>query len=601
MANSGAVPMLADELGRILGFDASEMASYVASMSSAEAKAYLIDLLGDMQAALIDDLVDKLWGPPKQSSSKASKAQSMSYMGGFTGHASGKSNKNKKGKGKRPQQSASPVAADSFLHVNAAGFQAYKKADLDGEVLQATVTKPEPKAPPTVARSSVYAPSPSSAATGGDTASSADDFGSKSTKGGKGKPSYISVYSKEGQGQLSQLMPGRQICGCNCTKHALINNCVECGRIVCTQEGVGPCMTCGALVCSQEQQQLLNRGSKKSEQLMKKIQKDIEAGLAIALERKNKLLHFQNTSAKRMQVIDDESDYFSHDSNKWLSEKERAKVKQKEQQLRDQKERAKRSNVIQIDLLGRTITDHDASKDLPDIYSHDLHQDEMDNEHAAARDAIAREQAAKAISENPYLDPSRPRPAFIPSAPGDETFVERTKGSPQASTTKLTRLQDTELSLMQDLGLCLSMHQPWASLLVHGIKQHEGRSWYSPHRGRLWIAATAKPVDLDTVKELEDFYKSYHGEDINFPKEYPSSCLLGSVDVSNVAGQEEYLSQFPDGESSSPYVFVCENPQVLEVYFPIKGQHKIWKLDKDTHAAAKSGVRPVDPGNVRKT
>ena len=44
-------------------------------------------------------------------------------------------------------------------------------------------------------------------------------------------------------------------------------------------------------------------------------------------------------------------------------------------------------------------------------------------------------------------------------------------------------------------GKCMSMHQPWASLLVYGIKMHEGRVWYSPHRGRLWIAAAAKVWD----------------------------------------------------------------------------------------------------------
>lgn len=51
------------------------------------------------------------------------------------------------------------------------------------------------------------------------------------------------------------------------------------------------------------------------------------------------------------------------------------------------------------------------------------------------------------------------------------------------------------------------MHQPWASLLVAGIKKHEGRNWYSSHRGRLWIAATAKPVDLEDVQRMEQFYK----------------------------------------------------------------------------------------------
>lgn len=30
---------------------------------------------------------------------------------------------------------------------------------------------------------------------------------------------------------------------------------------------------------------------------------------------------------------------------------------------------------------------------------------------------------------------------------------------------------------------CLTMHQPWASLLVYGIKRIEGRSWPAPIRG----------------------------------------------------------------------------------------------------------------------
>ena len=38
------------------------------------------------------------------------------------------------------------------------------------------------------------------------------------------------------------------------------------------------------------------------------------------------------------------------------------------------------------------------------------------------------------------------------------------------------------------------------------------------------------------------------------------------------------LFQYPDGESSSPYVFICENPQELIIKFPIKGKHKICKL-----------------------
>lgn len=36
---------------------------------------------------------------------------------------------------------------------------------------------------------------------------------------------------------------------------------------------------------------------------------------------------------------------------------------------------------------------------------------------------------------------------------------------------KKLRVQDKEFIEMADEGMCLSMHQPWASLLVTGIKE----------------------------------------------------------------------------------------------------------------------------------
>jgi hypothetical protein len=35
----------------------------------------------------------------------------------------------------------------------------------------------------------------------------------------------------------------------------------------------------------------------------------------------------------------------------------------------------------------------------------------------------------------------------------------------------ITRIQDKELLEMSDDGWCMSMHQPWATLLVNGVKR----------------------------------------------------------------------------------------------------------------------------------
>ncbi|XP_037295324.1 activating signal cointegrator 1-like [Manduca sexta] len=71
-----------------------------------------------------------------------------------------------------------------------------------------------------------------------------------------------------------------------------------------------------------------------------------------------------------------------------------------------------------------------------------------------------------------------------------------------------------------------------------------------------------------------------------FPSFYPTGCLLGCVNVDDCLSQEEYEKRYPDGESDSPYVFICSNPVSLRLRFPIKGQHKIYQLDKTIHQAA---------------
>ena len=57
-----------------------------------------------------------------------------------------------------------------------------------------------------------------------------------------------------------------------------------------------------------------------------------------------------------------------------------------------------------------------------------------------------------------------------------------------------------------DNNLCLSLHQPWASLLVQGIKTSEGRMWSTDHRGKLWIhAASKQPDEMGLFIDVDKF------------------------------------------------------------------------------------------------
>ncbi|XP_020093363.1 uncharacterized protein LOC109713625 isoform X1 [Ananas comosus] len=149
---------------------------------------------------------------------------------------------------------------------------------------------------------------------------------------------------------------------------------------------------------------------------------------------------------------------------------------------------------------------------------------------------------------------------------------------------------------------CLTMHQPWASLLVYGIKRVEGRSWPSPITGRLWIHAASKVPDADTIKAMEDFYREIYAvngiTDIKFPEHYPTSRLLGCVEVVGCVKCEELVSweAVPESvrlEGLTDFCWLCENPQRLLVPFAMRGYQGVYNLEKRIYDAADRGLRPV--------
>jgi activating signal cointegrator 1 len=137
---------------------------------------------------------------------------------------------------------------------------------------------------------------------------------------------------------------------------------------------------------------------------------------------------------------------------------------------------------------------------------------------------------------------------------------------------------------------CLSMWQPWGSLLVHGIKRAEGRSWYSDIRGLLWIASGSRKPRADEIESVQYEYISRYGiSDEDFPVEYPCSVLLGCVNVDNILSNSEYREFFGDEaeDNQSAFIFVCSNPRILPFPIPISGEHKLWNLPHDVLRQAK--------------
>lgn len=290
-------------------------------------------------------------------------------------------------------------------------------------------------------------------------------------QGAKKKTKFVSLYTNDGKVIGDTIMlKGRRLCNCQASQHKLINNCLSCGRIVCEQEGSGPCLFCGEIVCTNEEQQVLKTTGKKSENLLKSL-KEKGGGEALkkALEQRDRLLEYDRNSEKRTTVIDDELDYFEENSV-WHSDEQRATFERMKQEMHDRKHASRINRKIKVDFAGREIDD--------DITLSAEYEREVVKEVAAVNakaDAASnwsnRKHSDKGYDNTADTDPNMEgiRPMYRASA--EEKARNKGPVTNDGLERIYNRVQDKELMEMQDMRQCLSMHQPWASLLVAGIKK----------------------------------------------------------------------------------------------------------------------------------
>ncbi|XP_066154680.1 activating signal cointegrator 1 [Euwallacea fornicatus] len=362
----------------------------------------------------------------------------------------------------------------------------------------------------------------------------------KNQSGNQGKKVKAKFKNIKDFQEKKKAKEGRRACDCMGQEHEFMNNCLECGRIHCFQEGPGPCLYCG--------NEVNIRGEIQSSSNAKPLIKP-----------------------KLNKVFDDDNDYFKINSKK--------------------SEGSKQKMVVALDFASRKVIESTRGdlqlkqmlledsiqhlKKVEEIYKNIQRQSQrslpkQDKDHDELVDLLIQMRHKKPLESEDLGEEDSEMPINM-----------------------CNKIVDEQMMTQMDQGLCLSMHQPYASLLVAGVKKHEGRVWPTTHRGRLWIAAAAKQPEDEEITALEDFYKDFYKDPtLKFPKDYPTSCLLGCVTVEDCLDEEAYQKKFGGkGESGSPYVLICSNPIILPIFYPISGKHKIYPLDRDVHTCAKIALQ----------
>eukprot|EP01083_Nonionella_stella_P076310 207886_1 len=425
---------------------------------------------------------------------------------------------------------------------------------------------------------------------------------SRNARGGKSEMKVDKRLQSNRDRKLAR-PPGREDCPCQGTVHKAITNCLECGNIVCEAQQLGPCFFCFAMVSKRGTIPAKdgNLDAQNSPNNLKSLEK--------ARAHRDKLIGFARDQAQRTLVIDDQEDFYEEAyTNIWLGEEARSEalIKAQEEETKMNESRTSKPIRMEVDIESQTVR----SAPNESIQSTPSKKSEKSSKPVSTRLPDPSKQFGNACLEGKAAEvyeslmaslpnrkkgraPTVPDPSERRLQDDDlfgsfEDFVEdgeppsTSSATPSTSQPAMVPEVESIYTDSTDRGVCLSMHQPWASLLVNGIKQVEGRSWATKHRGRLWIASTIRKPDPALIDEVERQYISQYGlprELIPFPRGYPSGALLGCVDLDDCLDQESYQKRSESNEENeSNHVFICSHPRVLLLPPKIKGDHKLWSI-----------------------
>lgn len=103
----------------------------------------------------------------------------------------------------------------------------------------------------------------------------------------------------------------------------------------------------------------------------------------------------------------------------------------------------------------------------------------------------------------------------------------------------------------------LSIRQPFAHLILIGVKRIENRKWPTLYRGPLAIHAGARWHERP-VEEIEKHFQ------VKVPDDLPTGGIVGVVDLVDV------IQQSNDRSFEGPFGFVLENPRAVP-FVPMPG------------------------------
>ena len=127
---------------------------------------------------------------------------------------------------------------------------------------------------------------------------------------------------------------------------------------------------------------------------------------------------------------------------------------------------------------------------------------------------------------------------------------------------------------------CLSIRQPWANLIAHGIKDIENRTWKTNFRGRIYIHAPLKdersnPLLISIERLINVGKMGLFPKWVKAWEKFEHSAIIGSVEIVNCL--EGHYSIWADKEC---WNWVLKDPVLFEKpILNVKGKLSFWEYE----------------------
>lgn len=140
----------------------------------------------------------------------------------------------------------------------------------------------------------------------------------------------------------------------------------------------------------------------------------------------------------------------------------------------------------------------------------------------------------------------------------------------------------------------ITLYQPWATLLVLGIKRYETRSWRTLFRGPIFIHAARKSVEVP--EEIRGFMVGRTGTAV---EDLPHGAIVGVVNIYNCRPiimadrREQSMTELLLGDwTSGRWLWLCHSHLVIEP-IPCKGRQRIWSIPNELRDRVRAKLKGV--------